>query len=76
VGLRADAVRVGLMFRAQARLDIADGGICRERALRELVDRGAGTLVIAALMFIIAMGALEGINGPSWTLLNQFARTC
>jgi len=61
------------MFRAQERLAIADGGVWTGRALKEMVLAVPGALVMAALMFMVSMGLLEGIDGPSWTLLNQFS---
>ena len=60
------------MFRAQDRLAIADAGRWSGAALKEMAFAVPGALVMAALMFIISMGLLEGINGPSWTLLNAF----
>jgi uncharacterized membrane protein len=63
------------MFRAQDRLDIADGGVWTGGAVLQLGYAIPGALLIAAMMFISATGALEGLNGPSWTLLNQFTAT-
>jgi uncharacterized membrane protein len=60
------------MFRAQDRLAIADGGVWTKAALKQMVVAVPGALVMAALMFMISIGLLEGINGPSWTLLNRF----
>lgn len=60
------------MFRVQTRLDISDGGIWSNRALKQMALAVPGALVIAALMFMVSMAAIEGVNGPSWTLLNRF----
>jgi uncharacterized membrane protein len=62
-----------VMFRAQKRLAIADAGLWDWRAIKQMSLAVPGTLVIAALTFLIATGLLEGINGPSWTLLYRFS---
>lgn len=60
------------MFRTQERFAIADGGVWTKAALKDMVVAVPGALIVAALMFMISMGLLEGIDGPSWTLLNAF----
>jgi uncharacterized membrane protein len=60
------------MFRAQERLEITDAGPWTSEALKQMVMAVPGALIIAALMFMVSTALLEGINGPSWTLLNQF----
>jgi uncharacterized membrane protein len=62
-----------VMFRAQDRHTIADGGLWTRRALRDIALAVPGTLVIAALAFLISTALLEGISGPSWTILNRFS---
>jgi hypothetical protein len=61
-----------VIFRVQERHAVADGGVWTRRALRELAVAVPGTLVVAALAFMVSTALLEGINGPSWTILNRF----
>ncbi len=61
-----------VMFRAQRRHAISDGGMWSRAALRDLAIAVPGTLILAAICFIGSTALLEGINGPSWSVLNRF----
>ncbi|MEW5742089.1 MAG: carotenoid biosynthesis protein [Myxococcota bacterium] len=61
-----------VMFRVQARRRIEDAGRWDAGALKELLAWTPATLVLAALCFMAVTVAVEGANGPSWTLLNHF----
>jgi uncharacterized membrane protein len=62
-----------VMFRAQERHAIADGGFWNRSALKEMAVAAPGTLVVAALAFMSLTALIEGINGPSWSILNRVA---
>lgn len=61
-----------VMFRYQQRAGIPDGAQWTGRQLAFALLLVPATLGLAALAFIAAMGLAEGIDGPSWTLLNAF----
>ncbi len=61
-----------VLFRVQERRGLADGAAWDRESLFELLKWSPAGLVIAALAFIGITLALEGVSGPSWTLLNVF----
>ena len=61
-----------VMFRVQERLGLADGAKWSPQALLELLKWSPAGLVIAAIAFVTVTLILEGVSGPSWTLLNHF----
>lgn len=61
-----------VMFRVQERRKLEDGAAWDKGALVELFAWTPAALVLAALCFLAVTVAVEGANGPSWTLLNQF----
>jgi uncharacterized membrane protein len=61
-----------VMFRVQARHRLSEGGLWTRRALREMTIAVPIALVLAAVAFMVSTAALEGINGPSWSILNRF----
>jgi uncharacterized membrane protein len=61
-----------VMFRVQERRGLADGAKWNREALVDLLRWSPAGLVIAALLFIGVTLIIEGVSGPSWTLLNVF----
>jgi uncharacterized membrane protein len=61
-----------VMFRVAERRRIADGGRWDRAALTELFAWVPGALLLAALAFMALTAIVEGVNGPSWTVLNRF----
>ena len=60
------------MVRVQERRGLADGAPWDRQSLFDLLKWSPAGLVVAALAFIGVTLALEGVSGPSWTLLNVF----
>ena len=60
------------MFRYQEQAKIRDGGVWSWKDIGAMTIRGPYALVIAALCFLTSMALLEGLNGPSWTILHRF----
>ena len=61
-----------VLFQVQAARRIADGGAWSLADLGRLLAWSPYALLLATLSFIVITLALEGTNGPSWTLLNVF----
>lgn len=61
-----------VMFRVQERRGLRDGAPWKAEDLAELLKWTPAGLVLAALVFMSATLLLEGVSGPSWTLLNTF----
>lgn len=61
-----------VMFRVQERRGIGEGARWSKADLLALLRWSPAGLVLAALSFIGLTLLIEGAQGPSWTLLNQF----
>lgn len=61
-----------VMFRVQERRGLRDGAAWKAEDLLELLKWTPAGLVLAALVFMVATVVIEGVSGPSWTLLNTF----
>lgn len=61
-----------VMFRVQERRGLGDGAAWGPEDLLALLKWSPAGLVCAALSFIGVTLLLEGVTGPSWTLLNVF----
>ncbi|MDP1824006.1 MAG: carotenoid biosynthesis protein [Archangium sp.] len=61
-----------VMFRVQERRGLRDGAAWRPEDLLALLKWSPAGLVCAALSFISVTLLIEGVTGPSWTLLNVF----
>ena len=61
-----------VLFRVQELRGVRDGGRWRPDDLLALLRWSPAGLVLAALAFITVTGVLEGVHGPSWSLLNHF----
>lgn len=60
------------MFRLQRAEGIAEGGQWQWRHIISMVAAVPGALVISFLTFMVAMGLIEGINGPAYGVLHRF----
>jgi hypothetical protein len=61
-----------VMFRVQSLNGVRDGGHWPVRAQLHLLRWVPGALFVAGLSFMLVTVVVEGSNGPSWTLLNDF----
>jgi len=61
-----------VMFRVQELRGIEDGAEWKAKDLFALLAWAPAGLMLAALAFIGITLGLEGVSGPSWTLLNGF----
>lgn len=61
-----------VMFRVQERRGLRDGAAWKPDDLLALLKWTPAGLVLAALVFMVATLVIEGVSGPSWTLLNTF----
>lgn len=61
-----------VMFRVQELRGIDDGATWKREDLKALLLWSPAGLIIAALGFITLTLIIEGVEGPSWTLLNHF----
>lgn len=61
-----------VLFRVQELRGIGEGADWKPHDLLRLLAWSPFALVLAALSFMSATLVVEGMNGPSWTLLNTF----
>ena len=61
-----------VMFRVQERQGLRDGAAWTPEDLLALLKWTPAGLVLAAVIFMSVTLVLEGVSGPSWTLLNAF----
>jgi hypothetical protein len=61
-----------VLFRVQERRGLDDGATWTGEDLRALLAWTPASLVLAAAGFIGVTLLVEGVHGPSWTLLNHF----
>ncbi len=61
-----------VMFRVQERRGLRDGAAWTAEDLLALLKWTPAGLVLAAVIFMSATLVIEGVSGPSWTLLNAF----
>ena len=61
-----------VMFRVQERRGLRDGAAWTAEDLLSLLKWTPAGLVLAAAIFMSATLVIEGVSGPSWTLLNAF----
>ena len=60
------------VFRHQERAGLDDGGEWSAGDVWAMTRAVPGTLAVASVCFLTATALLEGLNGPSWTLLYAF----